>query len=135
MISEMKQAIVNKLQELYPTYPIYMDDVPQSLTKPAFIIFLIEQEYKKRINSKYTGRIRFDVSYYSDKPTAETKLDSQTVQENLFREFDLMGTFRAINKKSEFVDNVLHFTFDIKYSEMKVEMEAQMKSQTTNTNI
>lgn len=135
MISEIKQAIVNKLQELYPTYPIYMDDVPQSFTKPAFIIFLKEQEYKKRINSKYIGRIRFDVSFYSDKPTAEVKIDCQRVQENLFREFDLIGTFRAINKKTEFIDNVQHFTFDIKYSEMKVEMEAQMKSQTTNTNI
>lgn len=135
MISEMKQTIVNKLQELYPTYPIYMDDVPQSFTKPAFIIFLIEQEYKKRLNSTYIGRIRFDVSYYLDKPIEEIKLDCQRVQENLFRKFDLVGTFRAINKKIEFVDNVLHFTFDIKYSEMKVDMETQMKSQTTNTNI
>jgi hypothetical protein len=135
MISEIKQAIVNKLQELYPAYPIYMDDVPQSFTKPAFIIFLVEQEYKKRINSKYIGRIRFDLTYYSDKPTTEVKIDCQRVLENLFREFDLIGTFRAINKKTELVDNVWHFTFDIKYSEMKVEKEAQMKSQTTNTNI
>jgi hypothetical protein len=135
MVAEIKQAIVYKLKELYPTHKRYADDIPQKFTPPAFVIFQISQDYSKRLNTKNKSRISFDIAYFSDKPVTAIKSDCLVVQETLFREFDLVGTFKVLNKSAEIVDNVLHFTFDINYSEVKVESINPMQTQTTNTNI
>lgn len=138
MISDIKNAIVYKLKELYPTYKRHADDIPQKFTPPAFVIFEIDQDYTTRLNTKYSGRISFDVAYFSDKPSQEIKSDCLTIQETLLREFNLIGTtnkFRVLNKNARITDNVLHITFDVKYSEMKVATGAKMQTQETNTNL
>lgn len=135
MINSIKTAITQKLKELYPDFKRYTDDIPQKFNKPAFVISEIDQDYSKRLNRKYNGRISFDIAYFSDKPAQEIKSDCLTIQETLLREFDEFGTFKAINKNARITDNVLHMTFDVKYSEMKVTTEVQMQTLTTNTNI
>lgn len=135
MIAEIKQSIVYKLRELYSTHKRYTDNVPQNFTTPAFAVMQIDQDYSKRLNIINKGRVSYDILYFSDKPVTAIKSDCQVVQETLFREFDLVGTFRILNKNAEIVDNVLHFTFDINYSEMRVESINPMQTQTTNTNI
>lgn len=138
MISDIKNAIVYKLKELYPDCKRYTDDIPQKFTKPAFVIFEIDHDYAKRLNAKYNGRISFDVAYFSDKPSQEIKSDCLTIQETLLREFNLIGTtnkFRVLNKNARITDNVLHMTFDVNYSEVNTTTEAKMKTQTTNTNL
>lgn len=134
MINNIRQAIVDKLAEIYPSYTIYADDVPQNFKQQSFLITLIDQDYSKRINTKYKSLLSFDVAYFS-KLTIDIKADCQNKQVELFREFDLIGTYRVLNKKAATVDNVLHFTFDINYSEIKVETGIPMQTQQTNTNI
>lgn len=135
MIADIRQAIVNRLRELYPDHKRYVDDIPQDFKKPSFVVFQIDQDYSKRLNTKYNGRISFDVAYFSDKPKQDVKTDCFAVQEALMREFDTFGAFRAINKNARITDNVLHMTFDVNYSEMKVEDQTPMQTQTTNTNL
>jgi FAD synthase len=43
-----------------------------------------------------------------------------------------VGTFRAQNLQATIVDNVLHITFDVRYSEIKIERFVKMQSQSTN---
>ena len=135
MISEIKQAIVNKLLELYPTYTIYDEDVPQNFKKPSFLVTVTEQSYSKRLANKYDSTVSFDVAYFSNKEKNEIKSDCQAVQVNLLRAFDLIGTFRIQNLQAITVDNVLHITFNVSYSELKTEKFVKMQKQTTNTNI
>ena len=135
MINDVKQAIVNKLLELYPTYTIYDEDVPQNFKTPSFLVTVIEQSYGKRLADKYNSTVSFDLAYFSDKGKNEVKSDCQEVQVNLLRAFDLVGTFRAQNLQATIVDNVLHITFDVNYSELKIEEFAKMQKQATNTNI
>ncbi|MHB8065148.1 MAG: phage tail terminator family protein, partial [Ruminiclostridium sp.] len=106
---------------------------PQKFTPPAFVIFEIDQDYSKRLNEKYNGRISFDVAYFSDKGTSDIKSDCFAVQEVLLRGFDYFGAFKALNKNARITDNVLHITFDVNYSEMKVEAGVPMQTQQTNT--
>ena len=134
MISDIKSAIVYKLKDLFPECKRYTDDIPQKFSKPAFVIFQIDQDYSKRLNSKYNGRISFDVAYFSDKGIADIKSDCFSKQEVLLRGFDTFGAFKALNKNARITDNVLHMTFDVNYSEMKVEDKVPMQAQTTNTN-
>jgi len=136
MISSIKQAIVNKLLELYPSgYTIYDEDVPQNFKKKSFFITLIEQDYNKRLNTKYKSLMSFDVAYFSDKKVTEIKTDCILVQLNILRAFDLIGGYRILNKRAKITDNVLHFIFDVKYSEFKEEIATIMQTETTNTNI
>ena len=133
-IKEIKQAIEQKIHELYPSVTIYDENIPQNFKTPAFVIYVIEQEYNKRLDNKYNGRIGFDVAYFSDKLVSEIKSNCLEVQETLLREFNEIGEFRALNKNARITDNVLHITFDIRFSELKLGEFAKMQTQTTNTN-
>ena len=133
MISSVKQAIVDKLLECYQGYTIYDEDVPQHFRTPSFLITLIDQEYRKRINDKFDSVLSFDVAHFSDKENTEIKADCLEVQLNLFRAFDLIGTFRVLNKQATITDNVLHFTFEIRYSEINDIQYDKMQRQQTNT--
>ena len=135
MISEIKQAIVQKILELYPTATIYDEDIPQNFKTPSFLVTVIEQNYGKRLANKYNSTVNFDVAYFSDKEKNEIKADCHEVQVNLLRALDLVGAFRIQNLQATIVDNVLHITFDISYSELKKEEFAKMRTQTTTTNI
>ena len=135
MINEIKQAIADKLEELYPGYTIYDEDIPQNFKRPSFLVTVIEQNYGKRLDNKYNSTVSFDVAYFSDKGKNEVKSDCQEVQVNLLRALGLMGTFRAQSLQATIVDNVLHITFDVSYSELKIEEFAKMQTQTTNTNL
>ncbi len=132
MINNVKNAIADKLKELYPTHVIYDEDVPQNFKTPSFSIELIEQDYNKRLNAKFNSLLSFDVLYFSDKSISEIKEDCLNVQLNLFREFNLIGTYRALNKQATITDQTLHFTFNISYSEIMELLEVKMQQQQTN---
>ena len=67
MISEIKQAIAQKIHELYPSVTIYDEDIPQNFKTPSFLVTVIEQSYGKRLTNKYNSTVSFDVAYFSDK--------------------------------------------------------------------
>jgi len=135
MINDIKQAIAQKILEQYPSSTIYDEDIPQNFKTPSFLVTVIEQSYGKRLANRYNSTVSFDVAYFSDKGKNETKSDCQAVQVNLLRAFELVGTFRAQNLQATIVDNVLHITFDVRYSELKIEEFVKMQTQATNTDI
>ena len=136
MINEIKQAIAQKILEQYPSATIYDEDIPQNFKTPSFLVTVIEHSYGKRLDNKYNSTVSFDVAYFSDKGKNETKSDCQAVQVNIMRAFELVGTFRAQNLQATIVDNVLHITFDVRYSEIKTGEEIpKMQAQATNTGI
>ena len=134
MINEIIQAIADKLADLYPGYEIYADDIPQDFFTPSFLIVLADHDYGNKIYGN-SGTVIMDVAYFSDKGSQEIKGDCRAVQENLLRYFDIIGDFRATGKNARTVDNVLHLTFNVKYSEINLTEEFAMQKQQTNTNI
>jgi len=135
MINEIKQAIAQKIHEQYPSSTIYDEDIPQNFKTPSFLVTVIEQNYGKRLANKYNSTVSFDVAYFSNKGKNEIKSDCQAVQENLLRAFDVLGTFRVQNLQATIVDNVLHITFDVMYSEIRKEEFPKIQEFTSNTNI
>jgi hypothetical protein len=136
MINDIQLAIVAKLKELFPDevrkIRRHIDDIPQGFKKPAFVLFEVDQDYSKRLNTKYNGRITFDLAFFSDKPSQEIKSDCLVIQETFLRGFDYFGAFKALNKNAQITDNVLHMTFDVKYSELKTETSVPMQTQKIN---
>lgn len=135
MISEIKQAIAQKIHEQYPSATIYDEDIPQNFKTPSFLVTVIEQSYGKRLANKYNSTISFDVAYFSDKGKNKIKSDCQAVQVNLLRTLNTLDTFRVQNLQANITDNVLHITFDVSYSEIKTKEFSKMQKQTTNTNL
>jgi hypothetical protein len=156
MINEIKQAIAQKIHEQYPSATIYDEDISQNFKTPSFLVTVIEQNYGKRLANKYNSTVSFDVAYFSDKGKNEIKSDCQAVQVNLLRDFDIISSYKTVvdeepeepeetlvldknfgvlNKNAQIVDNVLHITFDVRYSELKIEEFAKMQAQTTKTKI
>lgn len=121
MINNIKQAIGKTLADSYPNLTIYDEDVPQKFKTPSFIINVVDMAYQKRLNQKYDGKITFDVAYFSDKKITEIKADLLTKQMVLFRAFEDAGQFRFWDKTARITDNVLHFIFDVSFSELKEE--------------
>lgn len=137
MINNIKQCIVNTLLEIYPRTTIYDEDIPQNFKTPSFLITLTDHNYSKRINNKFNGEVSFDISFFSSQKKFEVKNDCLAVQQALFRNFDLIYKYRVTDKDATIVDNVLHFTFKVKYSEIR-DVEAgkiKMVSAELNTNI
>lgn len=126
MIDNIKQTIVNRIAELYPSpiYTIYVEDIPQKFKKNSFLITLIDQDYNKRMNVKFDSLLSFDVAYFSG--SKEIKEDCQEVQLKLFRGMDLIGSYRVLDKQATITDNVLHFTFNVNYSEIMDEEYIKM---------
>lgn len=135
MVNNIKQCIVDTLLKVYPGVTIYDEDIPQNFKAPSFLITLTDHNYNKRINTKFNGEVSFDISFFSSKEKTEIKSDCINVQQILFRNFDLIGTYRVLNKNSTIVDNVLHFTFKIKYSEIFKEYNIKIKNIELNTRI
>lgn len=135
MINNIKQCIVNTLLEIYPGTTIYDEDIPQNFKTPSFLITLTDHNYSKRINNKFNGEVSFDISFFSSKDKFDIKSDYLKTQQYLFRNFDLITKYRVLDKQATIVDNVLHFTFKIKYSEIKSIEESKMVSVELNTNI
>ncbi|MPN04553.1 hypothetical protein SDC9_151794 [bioreactor metagenome] len=132
MIDEIRQAIVNELKSLYPEAKRYLDNVPQGFARPSFRIAVIEQGYKKRLTGAYRSTISLDVAYFSAAGQAGILSDCLRVQETLLRGFDLVEGFRITSKDARVTDQVLHLTFDVKYSERQVEPGTLMGTVTTN---
>ncbi|MCI2105093.1 MAG: hypothetical protein LKK00_00010 [Intestinimonas sp.] len=132
MISEIRQAVVGELETLYPTAKRYFDSVPQDFTRPSFLITVTGQNYEKRLGGAYRSTLSLDVAYFSAADQTGILSDCLEVQETLLRSFDLVGGFRATNKNAKITDQVLHLTFDVNYSEKKVEPGTLMGTVTTN---
>lgn len=135
MINSMKEAIEDELKLLFDECTIYDEDKPDNFITPSFLITLTEQVYSKRLNNIYNSSISFDIAYFSNKSITDIKEDCQKVQFILFRGLDLVGGHRILGKKATIVDNVMHFTFNIKFSEILQEDFTKMQSKQTNTKI
>lgn len=132
---EMKEVIKNSLINEFNNFTVYDENLPENHESPSFVIMVTNQVYSKMLNNRYKNLISFDIAYYSNKDTTELKADCLEVQQALVRAFNIIGTYRVINKKSSITENVLHFTFDIASFVTKVEETIKMQEQQLQTDI
>lgn len=136
MINDIRQAIAEKLLQLYPDYICYTEEVPQDINPPAFSIMVVEHEYAKQLNTRFKGRISFEVTYYPSNASTGLLSDCINVQEVLMRNFNSIGNLRVNNRKAQIKENKLHLVIEFIYIEVIAEeQEATMRSQTTKTHL
>jgi hypothetical protein len=136
MVNDIITAVETQLKTLCPN--IYKFYQPQHFKTPSFLISVTDHGYGRLLHGTYASKISLDVQYFSGAKSVDIKAirtDCVSMQETLLRGFNLVGGFRCINKDARITDNVLHFTFDVKYSERTVISDSLMASMTSDTNI
>ena len=120
MTDDIITAIETQLKALCPAAAVYRFYCPQHFKTPSFFISVTDQDYSRLLTDSFAGKISLDVQYFSGAKSVDLKAiraDCVSMQETLLRGFNLIGRFRCTNKDARITDNVLHFTFDIKYRE------------------
>jgi hypothetical protein len=134
MQDSIREAIKNKLLELYPDYSVYEEDLPGEYQKPSFFIQVKSQTYTSLLQGNYKNQMIIDISYFSN--VSETiNGDCLRVSRGLFTGFDSIDHCRIRNRKAETIEKVLHFTFEIQYSVRKEEEFIKMQKQEVNTKL
>ena len=128
MIYEVKQAIANKIKEVYPNATIYDEDIPQGFKDGSFLISVIDGTYKKSIDNRFSGSVSFDIAYFPE--SSDTlKNECYQVAQNMLRAFDLLNNSHRTNDKNfNITDDVLHILFTVKYREIKTEIGVKMSN-------
>lgn len=128
MVDDIVTAIETELKTLCPT--VYRFYCPQHFKTPSFLISVTDQNYSRLLQGSFAGKISLDVQYFSGAKSVDikaTRADCVSMQEMLLRGFNLVGGFRCINKDVRITDNVLHFTFNVKYRECVAETNPIME--------
>ena len=133
MIDRIKEAIVNRLSELYPDITVYDEDLPADYPKPALLINVKSLNYTSLLQGNFKNQINFDITYYSNLSDT-VKGDCLNIGQALLNGFSL-SDYRLKNKRAETIDNVLHFTFELQYTVRKEEVSIKMQKQELNTNL
>lgn len=132
MINELYKAIAAGLRSV-KSCTVYREDVPENFVTPSFMVTLYDQNPSCGINGRLKNSVRVDVLYFP-----ENEVDYQeecwTVGESLRREFQPAG-FKIKNRNMKITDKVLHFLFDVDYTECREESDVKMQSMSQKTEI
>lgn len=132
MINELYKAIAAGLKSV-KSFTVYREDVPENFSTPSFMVTLYDQNPSSGINGRLKNSVRVDILYFP-----ENEVDYQeecwTVGESLRREFQPAG-FKIKNRNMKITDKVLHFLFDVDYTEYRDESDVKMQSMSQNTEI
>jgi len=125
MISEIKQAIIDKLQELYPQAHIYEGKLPADYQRSAFLAVITETSYAKGLGSRFNASVTFDLAYY---PADMEHFHSESYQisEEVCRALSLLNTYSISQITAKLEEALLHIRFTVPYSEIKTQIEIKM---------
>lgn len=125
MVDRIKNAIANKLSELYPKSTIYDELVSQGFKKGSFFIDVIDQDYRHSLFKSGRSTVQFDISYFPKDKDKNNEMEE--VKSNLLRALNVLDGFRLISKASNIVDDVLHVQLRAQYREIKTEQNVKIQ--------
>lgn len=134
MVNRIKNAIADKLSELYPSSNIYDEFVSQGFKNGSFFIDVINQDYVHSLFKSGQSTVQFDISYFPKEDKRKNN-EMEEVKVNLLRAFNVLDGFRLTSKTSEIVDDVLHVQVKVNYREIKNESIIKIQRFDLNENM
>ncbi|BCJ92588.1 hypothetical protein acsn021_01570 [Anaerocolumna cellulosilytica] len=129
---EIQNMLKQKLAELFPGVTIYEEDLPENHQKPSFHLQTTARQISRGLGDRENQDYSFDISYYSN-VTGGIKKDCLEVGTVLLQELGLSGGLNLRNKKAETIEDVLHYTFNIRFVLQRQETAGKMQNQQINT--
>lgn len=121
MINEIYQNIAKALKNVakealqIDDIDVYIEDVPQGVKLPLFLIRIYEQEHTPGINYCSFNKLSVDVTYVP-KSNEDMQVECLKVIESFKRCFVIDG-FKSKNRHSSIADGTAHLEFEVKYKE------------------
>ncbi|MTI57484.1 phage tail terminator family protein [Geosporobacter ferrireducens] len=116
---EIQNAVDDKLNTNFPAYPIYVGEIPQEITRPAFFMHILP--VSTRVENKYyrNRKINVEIRYFSRNETHLENLNMADLLNELFDSFLMAGNRKLMVEETRTIieENVLCFTFDIEFSD------------------
>lgn len=114
---KLLQAVVNRIDELFPYINIYVKDVEQGLVEPCFFIRIVNTD----ITPEFQGRYRVDslvnIVYLDQKADAFLKEEIEQTLLYRMREVYLdTGGVYGFNSGSEIGDTEINFLINYRYT-------------------
>lgn len=131
MISEIKQDIIDKLQELYPQAHIYEGNLPADHQRSAFLVTIAETSYSKGLGNRFNGSLTFDLAYYPA-DMEHSHNESYQISEGVCRALSLLSTYSISQVTAKMEESLWHIRFVVPYSEIKLQTETKMNELAIN---
>jgi hypothetical protein len=114
---DIKKSINQVLKANFPTIKIYSSDTKEGFTRPAFFTSIIPVTLDYETTNFTSNKLMVVINYFSEN---ETELENIKMYDELKKAFGMNlkvndRFFLLKNIRSEIVDEVLQFRFDLDY--------------------
>ncbi len=129
MIKDIKKAVVSKLKEIYPDYPVYGNDTVDGYSKPCFFVEVSQLFSEGGVNYKYRSCV-IEITLVQCIPDEVESLDFFVEIEKAFYPKLEVGD-RLLNTSNFAIDwlgenrNIPKVDFDVDYFEATEKEEKQ----------
>ncbi|MBP3037984.1 hypothetical protein J9303_00485 [Bacillaceae bacterium Marseille-Q3522] len=131
---DITQEIADTLAVLYPAITIYRNNQSQGFIEPCFFIKQIQATGKEELFNRQFRNYVYDVLYF---PENEKASECEWMAESLQERFCYLRdrSLKVINKEHSISENVLHFTFNLKFRAVAETVETKMQQLTEGADI
>jgi hypothetical protein len=114
---DIKKSINNVLKNNFPDVKIYSSDTKEGFNRPAFFTQIVPLTSDYETVNYTSNRLMVAIQYFSE---SGTELENLKMDEDLRKAFGMIlkvnqRTFLLKNIRSEIVDEVLQFKFDLNF--------------------
>ncbi|WP_376774371.1 phage tail terminator family protein [Paenibacillus eucommiae] len=114
-MNDVKNGMIQRLDEIEPSIPVYEESSEQGFTGPAFFVSLLSSEQTREAERRYLRSLLFDVQYYPAGPAK--KAECSSMADRLYEGLENIeagtgsgtGLCEALTMRHEVVNDVLHF--------------------------
>lgn len=131
-IDQIIVGINKALADNFPEAEIYNEAIKQGFNPPCFFVAILNTSTEKGLCKTYTDNIFFDVQYFNELNTNSNK-DFMMVQSKLLRSIEYIQledgkVIRLNNRKTEKVNDILHYFFDVDIGLIDIEEGIKMEA-------
>lgn len=130
---DIRNAAAQRLSAGFPGYSLYYDVLPQDYSIPGFLVQIGSVSKAMGNAHQFEKRVAVNIRYYPADGTGIGLLEMQDRLESLF-DTGLQAGDRNINvegTKGETIEAVLHFSFDLSYTESREDMSEGLETMQT----
>ncbi|HWQ30194.1 MAG TPA: hypothetical protein VN549_04315 [Negativicutes bacterium] len=130
---DIRNAAAQRLSAEFPDYCLYYDVLPQNYSIPGFLVQISSVTKTMGNVNQYERTVVVSIRYYPADGTGIGILEMQEGLENLF-DTGLQAGDRNINvqgTKGETIEAVLHFSFDLSYTDSREDMSEGLETMKT----
>ena len=136
MTDEMYKAIAAECMKIKDCR-VYRDNHPQNFREAAYLVVTVDTECVRQLHGMQKVTHSMDVQYFPESPIQGRYRECEDMKEEMLRRFDVIEadgvSFYVRGKTANITDDVLHFLFDVTYTEYPEKDVPKVEDMSLNT--